>query len=114
MKARPCDDVARRMARRHADQGHLACLRSVRDAHALLVRRRAALASMQAGGGLRGARRPRSPPRAAKTGGVLRPPARARRQAVPTALRGAFQSCGQNCAGAERFIVHARPSLPNP
>ena len=28
-------------------------------------------------------------------------------QAVPTALRGAFQSCGQNCAGAERFIVHA-------
>lgn len=23
-----------------------------------------------------------------------------------TALRGAFQSCGQNCAGAERFIVH--------
>jgi hypothetical protein len=26
-------------------------------------------------------------------------------QAVPTALRGAFQSCGQNCAGAERFIV---------
>jgi acyl-CoA reductase-like NAD-dependent aldehyde dehydrogenase len=33
-------------------------------------------------------------------------------QAVPTALRGAFQSCGQNCAGAERFIVHVRPSLP--
>ena len=29
-------------------------------------------------------------------------------QAVPTALRGAFQSCGQNCAGAERFIVHVR------
>lgn len=28
-------------------------------------------------------------------------------QAVPTALRGAFQSCGQNCAGAERFIVHS-------
>jgi acyl-CoA reductase-like NAD-dependent aldehyde dehydrogenase len=28
-------------------------------------------------------------------------------QAVPTALRGAFQSCGQNCAGAERFLVHA-------
>ena len=28
-------------------------------------------------------------------------------QAVPTALRGAFQSCGQNCAGAERFIVQA-------
>lgn len=27
-------------------------------------------------------------------------------QVVPTALRGAFQSCGQNCAGAERFIVH--------
>ena len=27
-------------------------------------------------------------------------------QAIPTALRGAFQSCGQNCAGAERFIVH--------
>ena len=26
-------------------------------------------------------------------------------QAVPTALRGAFQSCGQNCAGAERFLV---------
>ena len=23
------------------------------------------------------------------------------------ALRGAFQSCGQNCAGAERFLVHA-------
>ncbi|CAK0772335.1 hypothetical protein CVIRNUC_003952 [Coccomyxa viridis] len=29
-------------------------------------------------------------------------------QAVPTALRGAFQSCGQNCAGAERFIVHRK------
>ena len=29
-------------------------------------------------------------------------------QAVPTALRGAFQSCGQNCAGAERFLVQAR------
>ena len=29
-------------------------------------------------------------------------------QALPTALRGAFQSCGQNCAGAERFIVHVR------
>ncbi|BDA44107.1 betaine aldehyde dehydrogenase, chloroplastic [Coccomyxa sp. Obi] len=28
-------------------------------------------------------------------------------QAVPTALRGAFQSCGQNCAGAERFLVQA-------
>jgi len=28
-------------------------------------------------------------------------------QVVPTALRGAFQSCGQNCAGAERFFVHA-------
>ncbi|PRW57735.1 Aldehyde dehydrogenase 22A1 [Chlorella sorokiniana] len=27
-------------------------------------------------------------------------------QVLPTALRGAFQSCGQNCAGAERFIVH--------
>lgn len=27
---------------------------------------------------------------------------------LPTALRGAFQSCGQNCAGAERFIVHER------
>lgn len=26
--------------------------------------------------------------------------------AVPTALRGCFQSCGQNCTGAERFIVH--------
>ena len=26
-------------------------------------------------------------------------------QVVPIALRGAFQSCGQNCAGAERFIV---------
>ncbi len=25
---------------------------------------------------------------------------------VPTALRGAFQACGQNCMGAERFIVH--------
>lgn len=25
---------------------------------------------------------------------------------LPTALRGAFQSCGQNCAGAERFFVH--------
>ncbi|EIE25874.1 ALDH-like protein [Coccomyxa subellipsoidea C-169] len=29
------------------------------------------------------------------------------RLAVPTALRGAFQSCGQNCAGAERFLVQA-------
>ena len=29
-------------------------------------------------------------------------------QVVPTALRGAYQSCGQNCAGAERFIVHAK------
>lgn len=28
--------------------------------------------------------------------------------AVPTALRGAFQSCGQNCTGAERFIVHEK------
>jgi len=27
-------------------------------------------------------------------------------QVVPIALRGAFQSCGQNCAGAERFFVH--------
>ena len=26
----------------------------------------------------------------------------------PVALRGAFQSCGQNCAGAERFFVHAK------
>lgn len=25
--------------------------------------------------------------------------------AVPTALRGCFQSCGQNCTGAERFII---------
>lgn len=30
------------------------------------------------------------------------------RDVVPTALRGAFQSCGQNCAGAERFIVHQK------
>ena len=22
-------------------------------------------------------------------------------------MRGAFQSCGQNCAGAERFLVHS-------
>jgi acyl-CoA reductase-like NAD-dependent aldehyde dehydrogenase len=29
-------------------------------------------------------------------------------QVLPTAMRGAFQSCGQNCAGAERFIVHER------
>ncbi|KAK9821805.1 hypothetical protein WJX81_007733 [Elliptochloris bilobata] len=29
-------------------------------------------------------------------------------QAVATGLRSAFQSCGQNCAGAERFIVHER------
>lgn len=28
--------------------------------------------------------------------------------AVPTALRGAFQACGQNCTGAERFIVHEK------
>ena len=28
-------------------------------------------------------------------------------QVVPTALRGVFQSCGQNCAGAERSLVHA-------
>lgn len=27
---------------------------------------------------------------------------------VPTALRGAYQSAGQNCAGAERFFVHAK------
>lgn len=26
--------------------------------------------------------------------------------AVPTALRGCFQACGQNCTGAERFILH--------
>ena len=30
-------------------------------------------------------------------------------QVVPIALRGAFQSCGQNCAGAERFFVQ-RPA----
>lgn len=30
-----------------------------------------------------------------------------RPQVVPTALRGGLQSCGQNCAGAERFIVAA-------
>ena len=29
------------------------------------------------------------------------------RQVVPTAMRGGLQSCGQNCAGAERFIVAA-------
>lgn len=29
-------------------------------------------------------------------------------QCVPMALRGAFQSCGQNCAGAERFYVQAK------
>jgi acyl-CoA reductase-like NAD-dependent aldehyde dehydrogenase len=29
-------------------------------------------------------------------------------QAVPMALRGAFQSSGQNCAGAERFYVHEK------
>jgi len=29
-------------------------------------------------------------------------------QVVPMALRGAFQSCGQNCAGAERFYVHEK------
>lgn len=28
--------------------------------------------------------------------------------AVPTALRGCFQSSGQNCTGAERFIVHEK------
>lgn len=27
-------------------------------------------------------------------------------EVVPTALRAAFQSCGQNCVAAERFIVH--------
>jgi acyl-CoA reductase-like NAD-dependent aldehyde dehydrogenase len=27
-------------------------------------------------------------------------------QVVPTALRGAFQASGQNCMGAERFIIH--------
>eukprot|EP00958_Prasinococcus_capsulatus_P016605 scaffold1839_cov382-Prasinococcus_capsulatus_cf.AAC.19 len=27
-------------------------------------------------------------------------------QVVPTAMRGAFQSSGQNCAGAERFFIH--------
>lgn len=26
---------------------------------------------------------------------------------VQTALRGGLQGCGQNCAGAERFVVHA-------
>lgn len=31
-------------------------------------------------------------------------------QVTATALRGAFQSCGQNCAGAERFIVAERVS----
>uniref|UniRef100_A0A061RL47 Aldehyde dehydrogenase n=1 Tax=Tetraselmis sp. GSL018 TaxID=582737 RepID=A0A061RL47_9CHLO len=29
-------------------------------------------------------------------------------QVVPTALRATFQSCGQNCAGAERFFVHEK------
>ena len=29
-------------------------------------------------------------------------------QVVPIATRGAFQSCGQNCAGAERFFVQRR------
>ena len=29
-------------------------------------------------------------------------------QVVPIALRGAFQSCGQHCAGAERFFVQTR------
>ena len=37
----------------------------------------------------------------------LSPPPPPAAQVVPTALRGAFQSCGQNCAGAERFLVHA-------
>ena len=27
-------------------------------------------------------------------------------QAVPTVLRGTFQSSGQNCAGVERVLVH--------
>ena len=44
---------------------------------------------------------PSTPPAPAPS--RLRPPARA--QVLPTALRGAFQSCGQNCAGAERFLV---------
>ena len=29
-------------------------------------------------------------------------------QVLPTALRGAFQCSGQNCMGAERFIVQER------
>lgn len=28
--------------------------------------------------------------------------------AVPTAMRGAFQACGQNCTGAERFVLHEK------
>ena len=28
-------------------------------------------------------------------------------QTIPTAMKGAFFSCGQNCAGAERFFVQA-------
>lgn len=42
-------------------------------------------------------------PAPAAAGPPPRPP-----QVLPTALRGAFQSCGQNCAGAERFIVQER------
>ncbi|KAK9808600.1 hypothetical protein WJX72_000341 [[Myrmecia] bisecta] len=30
------------------------------------------------------------------------------KQVIPVAMRGAFMSCGQNCAGAERFIVQSR------
>lgn len=26
-------------------------------------------------------------------------------QAVPTAMKGAYFSCGQNCAGGERFFI---------
>lgn len=29
-------------------------------------------------------------------------------QALSTGLRGAFQSCGQNCTGAERFFIHSK------
>ena len=28
-------------------------------------------------------------------------------QCLGTGLRGAFQSCGQNCTGAERFVIHS-------
>ena len=55
------------------------------------------------------------PAREGMRGAPTRPPTerartrkRTRAQVLPTALRGAFQSCGQNCAGAERFIVHER------